>query len=124
MVLQHGCQAIDVQAPPTVSPSTVASHGERRANIAILKLVGDGKASAPMKIPAKTCFRNSCIVVLSGTSSTLYANTCLDIFQRKNVACRASGEIQIVSLKLDIRFGGWGDGSRDPKNNGSNLCQG
>ena len=124
MVLQQDCLAIDVQAPPAVSPSIVASRGEPKANIAILKLAGDGKASAPTKIPAKTCFRNSCTVVLSGTSSTLYVNTCPDTFQRQNVACRASGGIQIVSLKLDIRFGGWGDGSPGPKNNGSNLCQG
>ncbi len=124
MVLQHECQVIDVRALPIVSPSIVASHGERRANIAIPKLAGGGKASAPMKMPAKTCFRNSCIVVLSGTSNTLYANTCHDTFQSKNGACRAAGEIQIVSLKLDIRFGGWEDGSEDQKNNGSTLCQG
>ena len=124
MVLQHECRVIDVQAPPTVSPSSVASHGERRANIAILKLAGGGKASAPMKMPAKTCFRNSCIVVLSGTSNILYANTCHDTSQPKNGACRAAGEIQIISLKVDIRFGGWEDGSEDQKSNGSTLCQG
>lgn len=119
MVLQHECQVIDVQAPPTVSPSIVASHGERRANIAILKLAGGGKASVPMKMPAKTWFRNSCTAVLSGTSNTLYANTCHDTFQPKNGACRAAGEIQIVSLKSNICFGGWEDGSEDQKNNGS-----
>lgn len=124
MVLQQECQAIDVQAPPTVPPSTVASHGERRANTAILKLVGDGTASAPMKMPAKTCFRNSCIVVLSGTSNTLYANPCHDTFQCKNGACGAPGEIRMVSLISNIRFGDLEDGSEDPKNNGSNLCQG
>ena len=121
MVLQHECQVIDVQAPPTISPSIVASHGERRVNIAILKLAEGGKASAPMKMPAKTCFRNSCTVVLSGTSSTLYANTCHDTFQSKNVACRAAGEIQIVSLRLDMGFGGWEDGSEDQKSSGSSL---
>ena len=124
MVLQQDCLAIDLQAPSAVFPSIVASRGEPRANIATLKLAGDGKASAPMEIPARTSFRNSCIVVLSGTSNTLYVNTCPDTFQRQIVACRASGGIQIVSLKLDIRFGGWGDGSRGPKNNGSNFCQG
>ena len=124
MALQHECQVIDVRAPPTVSPSIVASHGDRRANTAILKLEGGGKASARMRMPAKPCFRNSCIVVLSGTNNTLYANTCHDTCQPKNGACRAAGEIQIVSPKLDIRFGGWEDGSEDPKKNGSNSCQG
>ena len=124
MALQHESQVIDVRAPPTVSPSIVASHGDRRANIAILKLEGGGKASAPMRMPAKPCFRNSCIVVLSGTSNTLYANTCHDTFPHKNGACRAAGEIQIVSLNLEIRFGGWEDGSEDLKKNGSNSCQG
>ena len=124
MVIHHEYQVLDVQAPPTVSPSIVAFHGERRVNIATLKLAEGGKGIAPMKMPAKPCFRNSCIGVPSGTSNTLYANTCHDTFQPKNGAYRAAGEIQIVSLKLDIRFGGWEDGSEDQKSNGSILCQG
>ena len=121
MVLQHGYQVIDVKAPPIVSLSIVASHGERRASTTILKLAEGGKAPALMKMPAKICFRNSFTVVLSGTSNTLYANTCHDISQPKNAACRAAGEIQTVSLKSDMDFGGLGDGSEDQKSNGSNL---
>ena len=106
MVLQHGYQVIDVKAPPTVSPSIVASHGERRANTTNLKLAEGGKAPAPMKMPAEICFRNSCTVVLSGTSNTLYANTCHDISQPKNAACRATGEIQRVNPRTGMGFGG------------------
>lgn len=121
MVLQHGYQVIDVKAPPTVCPSIVASHGERRANTIILKLAEGGRASALMKMPAKTCFRDSSIGVLSGINNTLYANTCHDISQPKKAACRAAGETQTLSLRLDMGFGGWGDGSEDQKSNGSNL---
>ena len=121
MGLQHGYQVIGVKALPTVSPSIVASHGERRANTTILKLGEGGKAPAPMKMPAKPCFRNSCTVVLSGTSNTLYANTCLDISQPKNAARRAAGEIQTVSLRSEMGFGDLGDGSEDQKSNGSNF---
>ena len=121
MVLQHGYQVIDAKAPPTVSPFIVASHGERRANTIILKLAEGGKASVPMRMPAKICFRNSCTVVLSGTSNTLYANTCPDISPPKIVACRASGEIQTVSLNLNMGLGGCGDGSEDQKSNGSDI---
>ena len=121
MVLQHGYQVIDAKAPPTVFPSIVASHGERRANTIIPKLAEGGKAPVPTRMPAKICFRNSCTVVLSGTSNTLYANTCHDISQPKNAACQAAGEIQTVSLRLDLGFGGWGDGSEDQKSNGSDI---
>ena len=121
MVLQHGYQVIDVKAPPTVCPSSVASHGERRANTIILKLAEGGKAPALMKMPAEICFRNSCTVVLSGTSNTLYANTCHDIYLPKNAAYRAPGEIQTVNPRASMGFGGLGDGIEDQKSNGNNL---
>ena len=105
MSLQYAGLPIDIQAPPSVSSSSVTSPGDRRANIPILMLVNDRKASVPMTMPARICIRKNYTAGLSGTNSTPYGNASHDMFQSKNGARQVLGEDQIVSQTIDTGCG-------------------